>query len=156
MASSSRNPKEKESFEVQLVINEVKQPYYRPILVVAQKNDPASSLSIIPAKLVMVQDVKKCYNCKIGAIGDMEIQKAYDKLCENGILKEEFQIVERKGLTRALDFLVVFKLERIRIVLSRIHDGCLWLEYGLIKISKRIKHRVTRYLNPRVTKDLEE
>ena len=27
--------------------------------------------------------------------------------------------------------------------MSRIHDGCLWLEGGPIKISKRIVHRVT-------------
>ena len=30
-------------------------------------------------------------------------------------------------------------------MLSRIHDGCLWLEDGPVKISKRIIHRVTRY-----------
>jgi hypothetical protein len=29
--------------------------------------------------------------------------------------------------------------------LSRIHDGSLWLEGGLIKISKRIIHRITSY-----------
>ena len=69
----------------------------------------------------------------------------YDKLCENGVLKEEFQIVERKGLTHALDFPTIFKVKWIRIVLSRIHDGCLWLEDGPIKISKRIIHRVIRY-----------
>ena len=47
----------------------------------------------------MVQDVRKCYNCKIGAIGDIEIREAYDRLCVNGVLKDEFKIVERKGLT---------------------------------------------------------
>ena len=75
----------------------------------------------------------------------MEIWQAYDKLCENGVLKEEFHIIERKGLTRALDFPIVFKTEWIRVVLSRIHDGCLWLEDGPIKLSKRIIHRVTKY-----------
>ena len=74
MASSSRNPKDKEPFEVQLVSNEVKQPYFRPILEVTYKNDPADALSIIPPKVIMVQDVRKCYNCKVGAIGDMEIR----------------------------------------------------------------------------------
>ena len=91
----------------------------------------------------MVMDVRKCYNCKVGGIGDMEIRHAYKKLCENGVLKEEFNIIERKGLTRALDFPTVFKTEWIRIVLSRIHDGCLWLESGPIKLTKRIIHRVT-------------
>jgi hypothetical protein len=82
MASSSRKTSEKETFEVQLVSNEVKQPDFRPIPEVAYKNDPASALSTIPPKVVMVQDVRKCYNCKIGAIGDLEIFNAYDKLCE--------------------------------------------------------------------------
>ena len=38
--------------------------------------------------VIMVQDVRKFYNCKIGSIGDMEIREAYKKLCENGVLKE--------------------------------------------------------------------
>ena len=70
--------------------DEVKQPDFRPIPEVAYKNDPAGALSIIPPKVVMVQDVKKCYSCKVGAIGDMDIRQAYEKLCENGVLKEEF------------------------------------------------------------------
>ena len=73
MASSSQKTSVKESFEVQLVSNEVKQPNFRPVPEVAYKNDPVGALSIIPPKVVMVQDVRKCYNCKIGAIGDMEI-----------------------------------------------------------------------------------
>ncbi len=54
MASSSKNPKGKESHEIQLVSNEVKQPEFRPIRKVAYKNDHASALSIIPPKVVMV------------------------------------------------------------------------------------------------------
>lgn len=73
----------------------------------------------------MVQDVRRCYYYKIDAIGDMEIREAYNKLCENRVLKEEFQIVESKGLTCALDFPTVFKIEWVRIVLSRIRDGSL-------------------------------
>ena len=44
-------------------------------------------------KVVIVQDVRKCYNCKIGAIGDLEIANAYEKLCVDGKLKDEFVIV---------------------------------------------------------------
>lgn len=65
MASSSKDPKGKEGHEVQLVSNEVKQPEFRPIPEVAYKNDPVGALSIIPPKVIMVQDVRKCYNCKI-------------------------------------------------------------------------------------------
>lgn len=145
MASSSKDPKGKGVHEVQLVRNEVKQPDFRPIPEVAYRNDPVSALSIIPKKVIMVQDIKKCYNCKIGAIGDLEINEAYNKLCVDGVLKDEYKIVERKGLTRSLGVPTVFKNEWVRIVLSRIHDGSLWLEDAPIKISKRIIHRVTGY-----------
>lgn len=143
MASSSRKTSEKEIFEVQLVSNEVKQLDFHPIPEVAYKNDPASALSAIPPKVVMVQDVRKCYNCKIGAIGDLEIFNAYDKLCENKILKIEFSIIERKGLTKTLEFPIIFKIEWICIILSRIHDGAFWLEAGPVKFTKKTIHRVT-------------
>ena len=69
MASSSKNPKDKEPFKVKLVSNEVNQLDFRSIREVAYKNDPIGALSIIPPKVVMVQDVRKCYNCKVGGIG---------------------------------------------------------------------------------------
>ena len=40
---------------------------------------------------------------------------------------------------------MVFRIEWIRIVLSRIHDGSLWLEIGPIKITKKKFHRVTSF-----------
>ena len=42
-------------------------------------------------------------------------------------------------------FLNIFKTEWIRIVLSQIHDGSLYLDNGPIKITKRIIYRVTSY-----------
>lgn len=117
----------------------------KAILEVAYRDDPDSALSQIPPKVVMIQDVRRCYNCKVGTIDDFELREAYDKLCENGVLKDEFSIVERKGLTRALEFPTVFKTEWVKLVLSRIHDGCIWLESGPVKITKKIVHRVTGY-----------
>ena len=145
MASISQQVKEKIIFEVQLVSNEVKQLEFKAIPKVAYKNEPAGALSMIPPKVVMIQDVCKCYNCKVGIIGDMDLRDVYDILCDNGVLKEEFSIVEKKGLTRALDFPTAFKIEWIKIVLRRIHDGYIWLESGLVKITKRVIHRVTGF-----------
>jgi len=76
----------------------------------------------------------------------MDIREAYNKLCDNRVLKDEFNIVEKKGLTYALEFPRVFKTKWIRLVLSRIHDRCLCLEGGPIKRTKRIIHRVIGYL----------
>ena len=60
------------------------------------------------------------------------------------MLKDEFSIVE-KGLTKAIDFPIVFKIEWIHVVLIQIHDGAFWLEIGLVKIIKKIVHRVTGF-----------
>ena len=54
MASSSKNPKDKEPFEVQLVSNEVKQPDFKAILEVVYKNDPEGASLVIPPKFVIV------------------------------------------------------------------------------------------------------
>lgn len=93
----------------------------------------------------MIQDVRCYYTGKIGEIGDMEIRETYQKLCDNGILREENKIIERKGLRRALDFPQDFKTEWIKILLSRIHDSQIWLENGPIGISKKIVHRISGY-----------
>ena len=103
--------------------NEIKEPEFKATPEVAYKNEPASALSMIPPKVIMIQDVRNCYNCKVGSFGDMELRDAFNKLCDNGVLKEEFSIVEKKGLTRALYFPTTFKIEWIKIILSRIHDG---------------------------------
>ena len=52
----------------------------------------------------------------------MEIKDLYGKLCKKGIIKEEYKILERKGLTRTLDFPNVLKIEWIKIVLRRIYE----------------------------------
>lgn len=98
MASSLRNPEDKEPFKVQLVIKKVKQPEFNPIPKFSYKRDVAGALSIILPKFVMVEDVRKCYNFEIGWIGEIEIRKAYKNLCDNDMLKEEFNIVEKKDL----------------------------------------------------------
>ena len=118
MVSASKTTKVKDSHEVQLVSNEVKQLEFKPIPEIAYKNDPTGALSVIPDKVFMVQDVRKLYNCKIGALGDLEIFNAFEKLCDKGILKDEFSIVQKKGLTNALVFPIVFKTKWIHMVLS--------------------------------------
>ena len=118
MASGSKSTKGKGSHKIQLVSNEVKQPKFKPILEVAYKNYPIGTLPAIPNKVVMVQDVRRCYNCKIGGIQHLEIFNTFDKLCVKGILKDDFYIIEKNGLTKALVFPIVFKTKWIHIVLS--------------------------------------
>ena len=97
---------------------------------------------ILP-RFIMVHDVRLCYMCKIEEIGDFELRSAYDKLCDNGRLKDEHKVLVEKGLTLALNFPKVFKLEWIKIVLIHIHETKLWLENRLMKIIMTIIHHVT-------------
>ena len=110
MASSSLVPKVKEGkkvLNIQLISNEIRKPNFRAI---AYKQDSSSTLLNIPPQVLMIQEVRCFYRCKVGRIGDMEIKVTYGKLFENKVLKEEFKIVERKGLTYALDFPNIFKI----------------------------------------------
>ena len=80
MASSSSAIKVKEGKEVlnvQLINNEIKKPIFKAILDIAYTQDPSGALSMMPPQVLMIQDVRCCYTCKIGSIGDMEIKYVY-------------------------------------------------------------------------------
>ena len=71
MASSSNATKVKEVNEVlnvQLISNEIKKPHFWAILDIAYKRDPSGALSMIPPQVLMIQDVRFCYTCKVGSI----------------------------------------------------------------------------------------
>ena len=78
--------------------------------------------------------------CKVGEIKYFEIRTTYDKLSNNGVLKDEYKIDVEKGLTHAPGFPKKFKVEWINIVLSCAHNMKAWLEGGPIKINKAIIH----------------
>ena len=85
---------------VQLIKNDVCEPSkFRAIPEIAYKGDSTGALSSIPLNVLMINDVRNCYMCKIGDIGDLEIRESYARLCDIEVLKEEFKIIERKGLT---------------------------------------------------------
>jgi hypothetical protein len=111
---------------------------------ITMKSDSMGVLSSIPTKVIRIHNVQSCYIYKIG-VGNYEIWGAYEKLCDEGVLKEEFKIVEKKGLTRTLEFLGNFKIEWIKVVLSWIHDMKFWLYNEPIKITKKMIHKVTGY-----------
>lgn len=140
---------------MQLIRNKIKQPNFRAIHSIIYKQDLFGTLSMIPQQVLMIQDVRLCYTCEVGSIGDMEIRETYGNLCENGVLKEEFKIVEKKGLTCALDFPNIFKREWIKMVLSRIHDNSIWLDNGPIKITMKIVRRVIGYPTLDLSKTLK-
>ena len=144
-SSTSVRKERKEVFSIQLISNGVGQPPFWEIPKIAYKGDPSGALSMIAPKVLMIRDVRCCYTWKVGSIGDVEIKDLYSQLCDDGVLREENKIIERKGLTGALNFPNVFKTKWIKIVLSGIHGDFIWLENGPIKITKRIINRVIGY-----------
>ena len=109
MATSSstiNNMEGKEVKNVQLISNEAcEPPKFRPIPKITYKVNPNGALSQFPSNVLMINDVRDCYTCKIGEVGDFELREAYGKLYENGELKDEFKIAKIKGLTCVLEFL---------------------------------------------------
>ena len=116
----------------------------RAIPKIAYKLDLNDVLSQISPNMLMINDVRDCYTYKIRELGDYMLWEVYDKIYENGALKDEFKIAKSKGLIHSL-FPQNFENEWIRNILSCIHDGKMWLENGLVKIKKFTIHRVIGY-----------
>lgn len=111
-------------------------PNFRNLVNIETPIDDIGELPSIPPRVLTIQDIRSWYQCKIGEIKYYEIRETYDKLCIDGVLKDEFKIIADKGRTRPLGFPKVFKIEWIKIVLNRVHNMKIWLEGGLIKIKK--------------------
>ena len=94
--SSSANVRKerKEVFNVQLISNDVRQPPFLAIPKISYKGELSGVLLMISPKVLMIQDVRCFYTGKIGEVGNMEMRYSYNKLCNNGVLREEYKIVE--------------------------------------------------------------
>ena len=60
----------------------------------------------------------------------------------NGTLKPEHRHLEKKGLTHIPHMPRNFQVKWVRYVLSRVHNGQLWLEQPIL-ITKKMIHRIT-------------
>ena len=102
----------KEVTNIQLIRNEAcEPPKFKAILEIAYKANPNGALSQIHLNILMINDVRDFYMCKIGKVVNYEIREAYAKLCENGVLRDEFKITKMKKLTHSLSFMQNFKNE---------------------------------------------
>lgn len=91
MVASSTTRISQEVSKMQLVKSDTYPPRkFCAIPDISMKWDSMGVLSLIPPKLIMIHDVRSCYMCKIGEARDYEIREAYEKLCNEGILKEKF------------------------------------------------------------------
>ena len=62
------------------------------------------------------------------------------EMCVDGVLKPEHKHLEMKGLTHIPHFPWNFQVKWIRYILSKFHNGQLWLEP--ILIMKKMIHKV--------------
>jgi hypothetical protein len=118
-------------------------PKYKAYPEIVMKGDPLGALSSTPPIVINIHDVRSCYMCKVGEVGDYKLRLAYEKICEERVLKEQHKCITKKRWTQALKFLRNFKVEQIKIVLRRIRAMKLWLEIGPVKLTKKIIHHVT-------------
>ena len=133
--------------KVQLVMSDAyPPPNFHVIQEIIFEGDLMGMLSSILPKVIMIHNVRSCYMSKIGEVGDCEIREDYENLCDEGTLKEEFKIIERKGLTPTLEFLRNFRMEWIKVILRRVHDMKYWLKNGQVEITKKMIHKITCYL----------
>ena len=63
---------------------------------------------------------------------------ALGQLCVNGVLKPEHQHLETKGLTHIPHMPREFQIKWIKSILSRVHNGKLWLEQPILMTKKMI------------------
>ena len=120
-------------------------PKCSAILEIVVKRDSMGVLSLILPKVIMIHDVRSCYMCIIGEVRDYKIREACKKSCNEETFNNEFQTIERKGLTRVLEFLWNFIIKWIKVILSKVHDMKYWLKNELVEITKKMIHKGTCY-----------
>ena len=104
-SGSSTKMEAKEVMNIQLISTRAcEPPIFRAIPKITYKANPNGALSQITPNILMIHDVRDFYTSKIGEVGDYELREAYAKLCDNGVLKDEFKIAKTKKLPCAINF----------------------------------------------------
>lgn len=130
-----------------VVVKNVEKPSLKYSLTpkVASEPDDKTTFSLIPDRVLLVEDVKFFTKCQVEELGHVEIKDTYDELCTDGKLDSKYEHIKIKGLTEALTYPHVFKAQWVKLVLSRVHDDFMWLEEQPFKITKEIIHLITGY-----------
>lgn len=84
------------------------------------------------------------YHCKISKVRDHELHEVYREMCIDGNLKDEHKHLEEIGLVHELHVPKEFNENQIGIVLRRVHDMHMYLDYP-IKSTKDVCYMVTIY-----------
>lgn len=69
---------------------------------VASKPNDKTAFSLIPDRVLLVEDVRFFTKCHVEELGHVEIKDTYDELCTDGKLDSKFEHIKIKGLTETL------------------------------------------------------
>src|SRR4029434_11259044 len=98
--------------------------------------------SQIPPKVLLINDIRTHFLCTVQEIGTLDMDTVFAELCVDGALKPEYKHLETKGLTHIPHMPRNFQVKWIRYILSRVHNGQLWLEQPVL-ITKKMISRIT-------------
>ena len=98
----------------------------------------------IQDNVLHVEDIHGYIHCKMERIGDVDIHKDLEKICNNDLtLKPEYARLERLNLIKKMFYTDFENEEWVRIVLSRVHDVLLYLRESIVCIDNDLIHKVT-------------
>ena len=142
MESGSSSSKTKRSLEILVRGVECKKSNFKLVPAIAESLDPNGAQSQIPPKVLLINDIRSHFKCSIQELGNLEIDNALGEMSIDGTLKLEHKHLETKGLTHISLFPRKFQIKWVRYVLSRVHNGQLWLEQPVL-ITKKMINKIT-------------
>lgn len=151
MASGSSAP----TFIANLTIFEVKdrlRPIFKEVPLIAKKEDSTGAFSKIPDGMMYVEDVRAYIHCILEDLGIKGIKSLYQSMIlgSSGTIKPKYKEIEDLGLFGIL-YILEFKDEVIRYILSRFHNEFMWLDRPYMITKEAIKKSLTY---PKLDKNL--
>ena len=121
---------------------EWKAPNFKLVPAIAESLDPNGAQSQTPPKVLLINDIRTHFKCSIQELGNLEMDNALGEMSVDGSLKPEHKHLETKGLTHISHLPRNFQTKLIRYILSRVHNGQLWLEKPVL-ITKKMINKIT-------------
>ena len=111
-------------------------------------DDPIGAFLQVPKNVLHVEDIRSYIHCKIENIGDIEIHKELERMCNNELsLKPEYAYLEQLNLVKHMFYKDFDNHEWKRTILRRVLDDLLWLGDYIICINNDLIHKVTSLRN---------
>ena len=107
---------------------EWKAPEFKLTHAFIESIDPIGAQSKILTKVLLINDIHSHFHCTIQELGTLEMDETLNFLSVDGSLKPKHKHLEDKGLIHLSRMPQRFSMKWIRFILSRVHEGKLWLD----------------------------